>query len=197
MPDAQTPIINIAGDTVALGPLRRDLIPTYVRWINDFATMRTFGDVRPYSLDGSAGVAYERHLTATAAHWFTIYEANSLRPIGHTDLFDIDERDRTAEFGILIGEADVRGKGYGTETARLMLDYAFTALGMHSVFLRTDGFNLAGQRAYAKAGFKEIGRRRERRWMDGRWWDEVFMDCLASEFASPVLARILKPDEPH
>ena len=98
-------------------------------------------------------------------------------------------RDRTCEFGILIGEPGARGKGYGTEATRLMLDYAFTALGLRSAFLRTDAFNLAGQRAYAKAGFKECGRRRERRWLAGRWWDEMLMDCLASEFTSPVLAN--------
>jgi diamine N-acetyltransferase len=198
-PDA-APVLNIVGEKVALGPLRRDLIPTYLRWVNDFATMRTFGDPRPYTLDGAAhwdGIAYERRLMSTSAHWFTIYEATTLRPIGHTDLFDIDERDRACEFGILIGEADARGKGHGAEATRLMLDYAFTALGMHSVLLRTDGFNLAGQRAYTKAGFKEIGRRRERRWLDGRWWDEVLMDCVASEFASPVLARVLAPDAPR
>jgi diamine N-acetyltransferase len=31
--------------------------------------------------------------------------------------------------------------------------------------------------------------------MGGKLWDEVFMDCLSSEFESPVLKRILLPDE--
>ncbi len=30
------PIVNIVGRRVALGPLRRDLIPAYLRWFNDF-----------------------------------------------------------------------------------------------------------------------------------------------------------------
>jgi hypothetical protein len=33
--------------------------------------------------------------------------------------------------------------------------------------------------------------------MGGRLWDEVYMDCLASEFASPVLGRVFVPDEPR
>ena len=41
-------------------------------------------------------------------------------------------------------------------------------------------------RAYQKAGFKEIGRRRECRMMGGKLWDEVHMDCLSSEFERPV-----------
>jgi diamine N-acetyltransferase len=54
--------------------------------------------------------------------------------------------------------------------------------------------NPAGIRAYQKAGFKEIGRRRECRMMDGKLWDEVHMDCLSSEFESRVLRRIYAPN---
>ena len=46
--------------------------------------------------------------------------------------------------------------------------------------------NPAGIGAYLKAGFKEIGRRRECRMMGGELWDEVHMDCLSSEFERPV-----------
>jgi hypothetical protein len=46
--------------------------------------------------------------------------------------------------------------------------------------------NPAGLMAYQKAGFKEIGRRRECRRMGGKLWDEVYMDCLSSEFERPV-----------
>ena len=34
------PIVNILGERVALGPLRKDLVPTYYRWMNDFETMQ-------------------------------------------------------------------------------------------------------------------------------------------------------------
>jgi hypothetical protein len=55
--------------------------------------------------------------------------------------------------------------------------------------------NPAGIRAYQKAGFKEIGRRRECRMMGGKLWDEVHMDCISSEFESPVLTQIYAPDD--
>ena len=93
---------------------------------------------------------------------FTVYEQDTMRPIGNTGLNDIDYRNRTAEFGITIGEPDARGQGYGTETAQLMLGYAFTALSLHNVKLTVHEYNLAGIRAYTKAGFKQYGRRREK-----------------------------------
>jgi hypothetical protein len=41
--NSERPILNIEGDLVALGPLRRELLPLYQRWINNLATMRTLG----------------------------------------------------------------------------------------------------------------------------------------------------------
>jgi hypothetical protein len=40
---AAPPVVTIAGERVALGPLRRDLLPLHQRWGNDFATARTQG----------------------------------------------------------------------------------------------------------------------------------------------------------
>lgn len=191
------PILNIIGEKVALGPIHRDLVPLYHRWVNDFAVLRTLHIPRPSTLEEiqaayEAEVARERQRTVV---YFTIYDRVTLRPIGRTDLGDINYRDRSAGFGIEIGEADYRGRGYGTEATRLTLDYAFTALGLHSVCLETWEYNLVAQRAYAKAGFRETGRRRQAKFMGGKLWDIVCMDCLSTEFVSPVLSQILVPDE--
>ena len=192
----EPPVVNIVGNLVALGPLRRDLLRLYQRWINDFAAVRTLA-LPPQPMTLEAEAAWYDGLVTDGTRLFTIYERATWRPIGNTDLRDVDHRNRSASFGILIGEADARGKGYGTEATRLVLDYAFTALGLHNVLLTCYEFNLAGKRAYEKAGFKEIGRRRQCRWLAGRLWDEIYMDCLATEFDSPVLGRVFVPDEPR
>ena len=140
---------------------------------------------------------YDAQATSERSVTFTIYERTTDRPLGSTGLHEIDYRNRKATFGIMIGEADCRGKGYGTETTRLMLDYAFIALGLHNVMLTVFEYNLAGRRAYEKAGFREFGRRRQCRLMGGRLWDEVYMECLATEFTSPVLGWIFVPDQPR
>jgi RimJ/RimL family protein N-acetyltransferase len=192
----ERPLISTEGNLVALGPLRRDLIPTYQRWHNDVATTRTYVLPLPTTLEQEEALSAEL-MAASDKALFTIYERTSWQAVGTTYLTDIDHRHRTAEFGVLIGEAIWRGKGYGTETASLMLDYAFTALGLHSVMLTVYAFNLAGRRAYEKAGFREVGRRRQSHWMSGHYWDEIVMDCLATEFTSPVLSRVFVPDTPR
>jgi diamine N-acetyltransferase len=193
------PVLSIVGDKVALGPIRQDLVPLYHRWINDFAVLRTLHIPRPSTLE-EIQAAYETEVAQERQRkvvYFTIYDHTTLQPIGRTDLGDINYRDRSAGFGIEIGEADYRGRGYGTEATRLTLDYAFSALGLHSVNLETWEYNLAAQRAYAKAGFRETGRRRQAKFMGGKLWDIVCMDCLSTEFVSPVLSQLLVPDEPR
>lgn len=194
--DAAPPIINIAGDHVALGPLHRDLVPLITRWTNDLAARRNIGTPLPQTLEQRfARYAYDA--TDEDSIDFAVYERATWRPIGTAGLFHIDYRNGSADFGILIGEPDACGKGYGTETTRLMLDYAFTALGLRNVGLTVAEWNIAGQRAYARAGFTEYGRRRSCRWMGGRWWDDIHMDAIAAEFISPVLRTIFQPDAPH
>jgi RimJ/RimL family protein N-acetyltransferase len=186
-------IINIAGELAALGPLRRDLIPDYHRWENDLDVSKTRGVGWPVALEQTLA-AYERRLASDREVAFTIYDRASLRPIGICDLFEIDYRFRRASFGITIGDADFRGKGYGTEATRLALDYAFTALGLANVMLTCLAFNTVGRRAYEKAGFREFGRRRQSSRHGGSSWDLIYMECLADEFESPVLRQALLPE---
>ncbi|MCY4436045.1 MAG: GNAT family protein [Chloroflexi bacterium] len=198
-PEATSPIYNIVGDKVALGPLRKDLVPLYTRWFNDFTTLRMLGPMpRPLTLEQEEQWYERANTRGDAVVQFTIYEKNSGRPIGTTGLHDIDYRNRTALFGITIGEPDARGKGYGTEATQLMLDFAFTVQGLHNVILHVHEYNLAGIRAYTKAGFTEFGRRRESHFMGGKYWDLIHMECLATEWGpSPVLAEVFKPDAPR
>lgn len=64
-----------------------------------------------------------------------------------------------------------------------MFDCTLTALGLHNVPLTVYEYNPRGRCAREKVGFREIGRRRRRRLMGGRLWDEISMDCLATDFA--------------
>ena len=138
---------------------------------------------------------YEPLIKGERPDWigFAIYELPDLRPIGVTNVRDFATPSRTAEFGIAIGEPDCRGKGYGTEATRLLLDFAFTVLGVHNVWLDTVSYNVAAIRAYEKAGFKEIGRRREAHRLGDRVYDVVLMDCLATEFVPPVKRAVAVP----
>ena len=102
---------------------------------------------------------------------------------------NIDHRHGTATFGIMLGER--RGQGLGTEATRLMLDWAFTVLGLHNVDLLVFAWNRPAIRCYEKAGFRQIGRRRGGAVCMGRRFDVVIMDAIAEEFTGSVLADLV------
>jgi diamine N-acetyltransferase len=189
------PVVMIIGDKVALGPVRADLAPCYQRWMNDFRMLRTLRgtEQRPMTLEAAAEVVKNLSLMPDQAS-FTIYLRETMAPVGTTVIAKIDYRNRTGLYGIEIGEPSARGKGIGTETTRLMLDFAFTALGLQNVMLTVSELNAGGRRAYEKAGFREFGRRRKSRWAAGGFCDDIYMDCVASEFESPTLRALYEPD---
>jgi RimJ/RimL family protein N-acetyltransferase len=92
-------------------------------------------------------------------------------------------KDRRAAVGIALGR-EYTGRGYGTDAMRVIVSYGFRELGLHRIQLGVALFNIAGIRAYQKAGFVEEGRYRESVLHDGRWYDEVLMSILDHEWAA-------------
>jgi diamine N-acetyltransferase len=188
------PIVSFSGELVALGPLRRDLLDLYLKWNNDFEVVRTTSQPRPITRE-ALEAEYEQGSKADDQVHFTIYERATMRPIGGANLHMIRRTHLRANFGIMIGEKECWDKGYGTEATRLVLDFAFNAMGLHTVLLSVVDFNERAIRAYVRAGFREIGRWRESYRVGGAVHDIVWMEALATEFASPVLRQLVLGDD--
>ncbi len=87
------------------------------------------------------------------------------REIGSVYLRDIDREAQTAEYGNFIGEKEALGCGYGSQSAKIVLRYAFETLQLKKVSLRFLEGNDAARRCYEKAGFRVIEDK----------WDTVFL----------------------
>lgn len=73
-----------------------------------------------------------------------------------------------------------------------MLDYGFNLLNLNNIMIRTYSFNKRAIACYKKAGFKEVGRRRQARIIGKEKYDMVYMDILAEEFDSYYVMHILE-----
>jgi RimJ/RimL family protein N-acetyltransferase len=111
-----------------------------------------------------------------------IHEASTGRLLGTCAFSQLDAENGSALYHITIGEKDAWGRGHGTEATRLMVDHAFGTLGLHRIALFVFEFNERAIRSYERSGFVVEGRSRESIWRDGRWWDELAMSVLESDW---------------
>ncbi len=80
------------------------------------------------------------------------------RHIGNCMYYDIDESSRQAELGVMIGEREFWGQGYGTDAVRTLLRHIFETTRIERVYLKTLVWNVRAQRSFSKSGFIECGR---------------------------------------
>ena len=178
-----------AGSISAFSPTIAASLIEDTRWYNEFEGRYTLsGDLDPVTYDQRTA-SYERWSRDRDASQFTIYEASSLRPIGMTAIWVTDRFASSGFIFIHIGEKECRGRGYGGEAMALVMDYGFHALSLESIEVTVVASNIAGVRAYQRAGFRVIGRRRESVRVGSRLEDFLYMHCPAGEFHSPALAQ--------
>ena len=113
---------------------------------------------------------------------FSIVTIEEDKLIGTVGLERINRIHRTATLGIFIGDKEFLSKGYGTEAIRLILDYGFNYMNLHNIKLDLLSFNERAFKCYKKCGFKEAGKIRENRFINGKYYDTISMDILDSEF---------------
>lgn len=103
------------------------------------------------------------------------------RPIGSVYVRDIDMEHKKGEYGVFIGEEDCLGKGYGTEAAELMTEYAFEYIGLHKLMLRVYADNERAIRSYEKAGFEKEAYLKDDVYVQGQYRDIVLMARINNE----------------
>lgn len=74
------------------------------------------------------------------------------------------------------------GRGYATEAAWTVMDWAFRELKAHRIVAFCHADNAASVRVMEKLGMHMDGRLRETRWLHGAWWDEYVYAILEHEW---------------
>jgi RimJ/RimL family protein N-acetyltransferase len=157
-------------------------VTAFQRWYSDPEVARLAryqdGPMRPDEIDRF----FQLRALGAESLTMAIHERDTDRLVGSCAFSQVDGENGSAMYHITIGEKDMWGRGLGTEATQLMLDHAFGTLGLHRIALTVFEFNERAIRAYQRCGFIVEGRARESIWRDGRWWDELAMSVLSSEW---------------
>ncbi len=177
---------KLVGEKVYLSPASLNDAEEFVVWMNDM-------NITDYTNRTHAILALEPEKDWVKAEqtgnncFLSIVSLETEALIGNISLNNINYKDRTATLGIMIGKDENRSKGYGTEAIGLLLDFAFNYLNLNNVGLTLLECNTRAKKCYEKAGFKEYGRRRKSHFINGKYYDVIYMDILASEFTSEFI----------
>jgi len=177
---------TFANGKVRLRELRLEDATVYARWFNDFEITRNLVSPRPYSV--AEEEAWIRHEAESGNYTFAIEAIDGPEPllIGNCAIHKPDWRSRQAEVGIVVGEHDYLGRGYGTAALQLLLEYGFGELNLHRIHLNVYAFNARAIRSYEKVGFTLEGTEREALFRDGQYHDVWIMSILLPEWQAIV-----------
>ena len=189
--------MNIVGKQVTLRAIERSDLPPLNRWANNLEIQRMLGGWHfPTGLEDQ-----ER--------WFSSLSCSSLDQrfaietpehglIGTANLVAIDWKNRNAFHGMLLGDKDIRGKGYGLDTIMAVMRYAFDEIGLE----RLDGsmieYNQASLKVYIeKCGWVVEGRSKNWYFREGRYWDKIIVGITRERYQEIVgINRYWEPPSP-
>lgn len=174
-------IKKVEGDRIFLAPFDSNYSAIYAQWLNKLDP-GVYLSTLPLMITPDSVKEYHASASAQGDHIFGIWLVEERSLIGSCGLHHIDTLNRRAEIGIYIGEDKQQNQGYGKETILLLLDYGFQILNLNSIYLQAYSYNTRAIQCYERCGFKTVGRLREARLINGRKYDHVYMDILASEF---------------
>ena len=174
----------IYGERVRLRHVERDDLHKFVNWLNDPLVIQGISMYLPISMDEEDSW-YEDVLKRPNEERPLCIDAkyeDGWQLIGNSGFFSIDWRNRSAEFGIFIGDTAYWDQGYGTEVVRLILQHGFFTLNLHRIFLRVFADNPRAIRVYEKVGFVHEGRQRQAVYWNGKYQDVLLMSVLRPEW---------------
>jgi len=174
--------MNIRGKSVLLRAIEKDDLELLHKWSND-------PEIN-YLLGGwhfPSGMQDQEK-------WYAGLNLNSLNQrfaidtpdtgcIGMANLVNINWKDRNAFHGMLLGDKDIRGKGYGVDTIFTVMKFAFEELGLE----RLDGsmieYNTASIHVYTnKCGWKIEGKKKNYYFRKNRYWDMIVVGITKEDY---------------
>jgi RimJ/RimL family protein N-acetyltransferase len=114
-------------------------------------------------------------------HFMRVYTSDrDDTPIGIVGLTRVDHTFKTAMFWGVSGEKSFRNRGYSTIASSKLMTLAFRDLGLHAINTWAVEHN-PSVRIIERLGFRFLGRQRQCHYIDGRLYDRLLFDLLASE----------------
>ena len=147
----------LTGKMVSLRPRKLEDCAREYRWRTDEALCRLDATI-PVSFSYAEFLdRYSIELEYPGLTYTLAVDTLEGTHIGECSLFNIDFIDNSTEIGILIGERDYWGQGYGADAMKILTHHIFDTSDIEKIVLRTLDWNTRAQKCFEKCGFTGSG----------------------------------------
>ena len=174
--------MNIIGKKVKLRAIEKEDLVLLHRWSNDPEINKMLGGWHfPSSMQNQE--KWFNVLSLKSLDQRFAIETNEEGLIGMVNLVGINWKDKNAFTGLLIGDLDIRGKGYGIDTIMTMNRYAFEELGLKRLDGSMISYNKVSISVYTeKCGWKIEGVKKDFYFRNNLWWDKIIVGITSDDY---------------
>ena len=174
--------MNIKGIKVVLRAIEREDLELLHKWSNDPDINYMLGGWHFPSSKQDQEKWFASLSLGSNSQRFAI-DTPDLGIIGMANLVDINWKDRNGFHGMLLGDKDMRGKGYGVDTIMAINRFAFEELGLMRMNGSMISYNEASIGVYTKkCGWEIEGIKKNHYFRKNQWWDEVVVGITREDY---------------
>tara|TARA_A100001015_G_scaffold321496_1_gene452561 strand:+ start:1108 stop:2493 length:1386 start_codon:yes stop_codon:yes gene_type:complete len=150
--------VTLRSERLTYEPLNmKHLSEKYVNWMND-------KDVNIYMSSGGDYTLEKLRLFLLDQQkkkilFWAIIKTNTKEHIGNIKIDPIDEKRKSGEYGIMIGNKLEWGKGYAKEASKTIIKYCFEEIGLNEITLGVNKSNINAIKLYDRLGFIKFNRK--------------------------------------
>lgn len=176
--------MNIVGKKIALRAVERSDLPLLKAWGNDPEIQFNVGSWH-FPLSDAALDKWFEALRVDGLNQRFIIDTDEHGAIGTANLVDINWKDRNAFTGMLIGAPSLRRRGYGADTVRAIMRFAFEEMGLERLDTTIIAHNEASLGLYiGKCGWIEEGRKTRAFFRRNQFHDNVILGITRERYLS-------------
>jgi RimJ/RimL family protein N-acetyltransferase len=178
-------MVVLEGPTVRLRPPAVAEYPTLFGWYNDPEVVAPYDRFTVDSMDSFIASVEEAAGDPTSlAPRFVVERREAPGPIGFVGHFRAHPVLETVEVWYVLGDTNARGKGYGSEAVRLLIDHLYASGSLERVGAVCDVENVPSYRLLEGLGLRREGTLRSALFHHGQWHDVLVFGITRTEWAS-------------
>jgi [ribosomal protein S5]-alanine N-acetyltransferase len=178
-------MVVLEGPKVRLRPLAVAEYPTLFGWYNDPEVVAPYDRFTVDTMDSFvASVEGAASDPASLAPRFVVERRDVPGPIGFVGYYRAHPVLEVVDVWYVLGDRSARGKGYGAEAVRLLIDHLFATGSLERVGATCDVENVPSYRLLDSLGLRREGQLKSVLYHHGGWHDVLVFGITRAEWAA-------------